>query len=144
MLRYCNISRRTFFGTGSRRLLSTPFSPFPSPPVDYADKFYIEPYTFKLDLEEYHSHERDKYLQFDSGSHTYTYSGNPISKSVTQLVDSYFKSFDADAVATAMTTGKNWPREGYINKDGKPFTKEQIISKWCGMTCPSILLGFVS
>lgn len=29
-----------------------------------------------------------------------------------------------------MMNGRNWPRPGYMNKDGTPFSAEQIKEKW--------------
>lgn len=56
--------------------------------------------------------------------------GQPVSSSVTQLVSKFFSSFDQDLIISKMMNGNKWPREGYINKDGTPFTEEQIRNRW--------------
>jgi hypothetical protein len=50
--------------------------------------------------------------------------------SVTEVVGQFFEIFDADMIARKMINGANWPRDGYIQKDGKPFTEEEIKKKW--------------
>ena len=47
-------------------------------------------------------HERDKYIEFDEPSHTYTIKGDSNYTSVTTWNHSHFAHFDADAIIDKM------------------------------------------
>jgi len=49
---------------------------------------------------------------------------------VTELASKFFSSFNADVVISKMMNGRNWPRAGYINQDGSPYTEDQIRERW--------------
>jgi hypothetical protein len=83
----------------------------------------------QLKLQKINQHPKDSLVQFDSHSHSYRVDGQPIKRSVTQLIDTYFKKFDADAAISSMQNGPNWPRPEYTWK-GQPLTPEQIKKKW--------------
>jgi hypothetical protein len=59
-----------------------------------------------------------------------TLNEKPAICSVTQLASKFFSSFNADEIIPKMMNGRNWPRSGYMNKDGTPFTAEQILERW--------------
>ena len=75
-------------------------------------------------------HETDKKVAFDEPSHTYTFEGKLISRSVTTFIAQFFESFESELIAHRMITGKNWPRPGYIKECGTPYTKEEILAQW--------------
>ena len=58
-------------------------------------------------------HERDKYIEFDEPSHTYTIKGDSNYTSVTTWNHSHFEEFDADKIISNMMKSKKW-----VDKDG--------------------------
>jgi hypothetical protein len=82
-------------------------------------------------LSKQNEHPLDPRIQFDPVNHTYTYQGQPINTSVTEIVKNYFETFDAKEVAAKMVKSVDWPRVGYIHEPGNiPYTVEEIIQKW--------------
>lgn len=75
-------------------------------------------------------HPIDNLIQFDSEKHAYTYNGQPLRNSVTQLVSRYFETFNAEEVAEKMMKGFNWPRPEYTHENGEPYTLQEILDKW--------------
>lgn len=67
-------------------------------------------------LENLHPYSRDSELVFDEPNHTYTVHGKPY-QSVTQWVDSHFKSFDADEVIQKMMASRHWTRSKWYGND---------------------------
>lgn len=116
----------------ARKSSSAPFSldpinlsnkfPLPPDPVNFSDKFRIPVTNGKFPLEEENYHPRDLKLEFDSSRHKYYFDNKPMDRSVTEVVSSYFEKFDADLVARRMTTGSNWPRAEYMQRNGEPMT----------------------
>ena len=102
----------------------------PIEPRGFGIDFKIEPYPSKLDLESFNAHPLDTSLVFDQVHHSYYFNGVKMENSVTTIIDKYFKKFDPLAVAEMMTKGSNWPREGYLKRDGTPFTIDEIVRKW--------------
>ena len=102
----------------------------PEEPTNFGKLFRIEPHRHKLELETFHAHPRDKHVVYDDEQHCYYFDGRRMKTSVTQKVDSYFKKFEADIIAERMMASSNWPRAGYIDRNGNPFTKEDILDKW--------------
>ena len=96
--------------------------PLPPDPINFADKFHIPVTNVKFPLEEKNYHPRDQKLDFDSFKHQYYFADKPMQRSVTEVVGSYFEKFDADMVARKMIAGTNWPRTGYMNRNGTPYT----------------------
>ena len=65
----------------------------------------------QLKLDIIHSHERDSRIQFDEPTHVYTVDNDSTSyQSVTTLIHSYCKPFDADAIIKKMMSGpyRDW------------------------------------
>ena len=60
----------------------------------------------------------------------YGIDGNVTDMSVSEIVDEFFEKFDSDAIIQKMMNGVKWPREGYINPDGTPYTEVEIKKKW--------------
>lgn len=73
-------------------------------------------------LEEQNSHPRDSKIAFEAAAHKYSFDGKAMDRSVTEVVGYYFEAFDADLIARKMITGNNWPRDGYMQRNGDPFT----------------------
>ena len=68
-------------------------------------------------LEEKNPHHRDRCLKFNAASHTYYVCGVQTDGSVTGLVHSYAKPFEADKMAYKVRSSRNWPRPGYLQKE---------------------------
>ena len=76
-------------------------------------------------LKKKHPHDRDKYIEFDEPSHTYTIKGNADYTSVTTLVHQNFEPLDADKIIENMIKGKNWKNSKYYGK-----TPMEIKMEW--------------
>lgn len=74
----------------------------PMKPINFNKAFYLPKYTAPLYLEQINSHPNDTLLEFDATSHTYVVNGAPMKVSVTSLISSYFKQFDADDIIQKM------------------------------------------
>jgi len=59
-------------------------------------------------------HPRDRNLVFQASSHTYLVNGAPTLGSVTGLIHAFCEPFDADHVIQLMSSGRQWPRPGYL------------------------------
>lgn len=118
------------------RVVCLPFSTLTSPippstPKLFGKKFKIPKRKYdKFHLEVDNQHENDHKLIFDEEPHIYSYEGKPLSLSVTGLVDSYFEKFDPKSAVIKMMTGSNWPRDGYVHKDGTSFTESEVLQQW--------------
>jgi hypothetical protein len=115
-------SARTAFSTGG----------YPNKRIDFGKGFRLPKIDKnRLVLELMNKHPLDLRIRFDEEAHKYYFDNKLMSKSVTELVESYFEKFDPDVVAPLMVKSKNWPREGYMNeKTGEPMTVEEIKKKW--------------
>lgn len=103
----------------------------PKEPINFYGGFSIaELNNEKLMLEEENPHYLDSRITFHSESHKYFYDGVPMDQSVTEVIGHFFSKFDADMTAKRMITGNNWPRKPYIQKDGTPYTEEEIKKEW--------------
>lgn len=71
-------------------------------------------------------HERDKYIEFDEPSHTYTIKGDSNYTSVTTWNHSHFEEFDADKIITNMMKSNNWQ----IGHKYYGMTPDQIKATW--------------
>ena len=79
-----------------------------------------------MELDIKNAHPRDAHIKFDEPTHIYTIKGmddTPIS--VTTLIESFFGSFNSDAVIDRMMASDNWPQSKYYGQ-----TKEQIDQNW--------------
>ncbi len=101
----------------------------PLEPKNFGKSFSIEPYASKLDLETFHAHKMDSRIVFDDISHTYYVDGKKISRSVTDIVGSYFQKFDGPSIVQKMMNGPRWPRPEYT-VNGRPMTESEILAKW--------------
>ncbi len=102
----------------------------PFEPRDFGKGFKIEPFVGKLDLEAFNPHPLDERVAFDELTHQYFCDGKLMEKSVTKVVEKFFRGFDPQFTAKRMVEGTNWPREGYKKRDGTPMTVEEIVTKW--------------
>lgn len=105
----------------------------PKEPINYGKLFSISESLAvgeKLILEEMNEHPLDSKLTFDAAAHKYYHNNVPMDLSVTEVVGQYFETFDADLVVKKMMNGNNWPRQGYTQKDGTPYTENEIKEKW--------------
>ena len=75
-------------------------------------------------------HEHDKRIGFDEANHVYSFDKTPVSRSVTQVVSSYFEHFEAPSVVRRMMEGRNWPRPQYTHSNGSPFSEVEILAQW--------------
>jgi ATP-dependent exoDNAse (exonuclease V) beta subunit len=71
-------------------------------------------------------HERDKYIEFDEPTHTYTIKGDSNYTSVTTWNHSHFEEFDADKIITNMMKSKNWQ----LGHKYYGMTPDQIKAAW--------------
>lgn len=83
---------------------------------------------YKLELE--NAHENDSKIQFIEESHTYLHQGKQMDYSVTKHVEGFFLSFDPDDVIRKMKNSNNWPRTGYMKKDGTAMSYGVIRALW--------------
>ena len=60
------------------------------------------------------SHSRDSRIRFIPESRTYIIDGIPSKGSVTAVIHKFSNEFDAAAIIKKMSSGKNWPRPGYL------------------------------
>jgi len=102
----------------------------PAEPINFGKKFSLPMTNEKLVLAEMNAHPMDSRIDFDPEAHEYFVDDKAMELSVTQMVEDFFEKFDADDVIRKMMGGNRWPREGYINKDGSPFTEMEIKAKW--------------
>lgn len=70
-------------------------------------------------------HPRDKHIQFDEPTHTYTIDGDSDYTSVTTWNHSHFKEFNADLIIEKMINSKYWHKNKYYGK-----TAEEIKEEW--------------
>jgi len=56
--------------------------------------------------------------------------GNVTDMSISEIVEEFFEKFNADNIIHKMMNGNKWPREGYTNPDGSPYTEAEIKRKW--------------
>ena len=61
-----------------------------------------------------HAHPRDARLTFEPESHTYFWDSRRVSISTTGLLHNFTQGFDPDEAIAKMTSGRNWPRVGYL------------------------------
>ena len=86
----------------------------------------IDNIEYNIDyLKNKNPHDRDKYIEFDEPSHTYTIKGDNDYASVTTWLHSHFGKFDADKVIQNMKKGKNWKNSKYYGR-----TDEDIKMEW--------------
>lgn len=90
----------------------------------------LPPQNHDLTLNSRNLHPLDPRVTFDAANHRYQFDGQPMAMSVTELVSSYFSSFNSQDVAERMISGKKWPREGYIHENGFAYTVPEILNKW--------------
>ena len=102
----------------------------PQKPKNFGKDFQLDPIPYKLNLEISNPHVNDELLTFNPDKHLYYYNNRAIEISVTKLVENYFSEFDPEVVVDKMMSGNKWPRVEYMNPDGTPLTREQILSKW--------------
>lgn len=77
-------------------------------------------------LKEQNSHIRDKNIEFEEKSHTYSINGNSNSViSVTEFIHSFFPKFDADLIIAKMMNSRNWPNSKYYGMEA-----EEIKQGW--------------
>lgn len=77
-----------------------------------------------MKLETLNFHERDKLIQFDESSHTYTVN-KIVLKSVTTWINSFFPKFDTNLIVDKMMKSSKWSQHELYGK-----TKDEIISVW--------------
>jgi hypothetical protein len=77
-----------------------------------------------MKLDTLNSHERDKLIQFDESSHTYTVNETML-KSVTTWINSFFPKFDTDLIVENMMKSPRWIKHELYGK-----TKEEILDVW--------------
>ena len=102
----------------------------PAEPRNFGSKFALPRDTSPMKLQVNNAHELDKRIDFDAAAHVYYVDGEAMELSVTEMIDGFFEKFDADLVISKMMAGSRWPREGYMKKDGTPYTEEEIKAKW--------------
>ena len=97
-----------------------------------SDNFVIEERVNDEDLllNKINAHKLDENISFNEADHVYYYQGEKMKDSVTSKISEFFQKFESFLIATRMTKSKNWPREGYIHPDGKPFNIKEILKKW--------------
>jgi hypothetical protein len=78
-------------------------------------------------------HPLDDSITFNEKDHVYTFRGQRVQHSVTEVVGSLCESFDATYAVDLMKKSRNWPRPDYSSRDGTPWTDEQIRQFWEGM-----------
>ena len=72
------------------------------------------------------SHKRDKNIEFDEPTHTYTICGDSNYTSVTTWIHRFFPHFDPDSIIGKMRNGKNWtPENKYYG-----MTNTEIKNEW--------------
>ncbi len=94
------------------------------------------------DFNQQNAFERDKFLDFDSATHTYTLANNPCPlHSVTNVVSTFFPQFDIDSwsLQKSLREGrsqddviKEWERNGQIARNLGTFMHKQIENKFNG------------
>lgn len=83
-----------------------------------------------LKLEVTNSHPLDKNIIFYESNHSYFINKSKAKYSVTNYIGKYFEKFIPETAVQKMITGPNWPRPGYINEDGVPYTEKEIFEQW--------------
>lgn len=81
-------------------------------------------------LELQNPHNLDTRLSFNENLHKYAFDNQPLARSVTAVVSSYFEKFVPEVVVEKMMTGNNWPRPEYTHADGTPYLRETILAQW--------------
>lgn len=76
-------------------------------------------------LSKLNSHPRDKYIDFEESTHTYTVKGDTDFISVTTWNHKHFKPFDSDDIINKMMNSKKWSQNKYYG-----MTKEEIKKLW--------------
>jgi len=100
-----------------------------SPKIPEAPSDFL---TFNVQLPELrwlrtlNEHPRDHRLVFFADSHKYLVSGSPTLGSVTGLIHAFCEPFDPDTAIRLMTSGRDWPRPGYLRDPFKPETLTEI------------------
>ena len=76
-------------------------------------------------LKLFHASPRDFNVVFEAAAHVYHLHGRRSHGSVTQVIHSFCKAFDAHAVVAGMKSGSRWPRAGYLrtNPDVRAFAR---------------------
>ena len=108
-----------------------------SPPHSFGPEFDISSYLLTPGLDHLqltNPHPRDSDIAFAEKQHMYTYQGVPVSYSVTQIVSFFCEDFDQERAVRLMKGSRNWPRPEYSNRDGSPWTDEQVKQFWGGMS----------
>ena len=74
---------------------------------------------------------REERIHFDEESHTYTYDGVLVSRSVTGLIHRYASDFDPHAALAAMKNGKDWEtKRAELEGQGLDVSDEAFIQRW--------------
>lgn len=81
-------------------------------------------------LEELNGHPLDHKVGFNAETHTYTFGDQIMSNSVTQLINSYFGTFDTLGIVSKMMSGSKWPRPEYTFSDGTPYSAAEVMESW--------------
>lgn len=81
-------------------------------------------------LERQNPHKLDTLLTFNEELHKYSFDNQPLDRSVTTVVSSYFEKFIPEIVVEKMISGNNWPRPQYTHADGTPFSRDKILAQW--------------
>ena len=74
-------------------------------------------------LKKKHPHDRDKYIEFDEPSHTYTIKGKSDYTSVTTWVHQHFEPFDADKIIENMNVDMFLTQEENGELQNNPYTE---------------------
>ena len=72
-----------------------------------------------------HPHSRDRHVRFEQEDHVYFVRGKKTQGSVTGLIHTFARAFDADAIIHGMMTGDRWPRENYL----RPCMPEAVLQR---------------
>lgn len=78
-----------------------------------------------MSLESINEHPRDRLIEFDEPSHTYTINGDTDYMSATTFVHSNFPVFDEEQIITNMMSSSKWQKNKYY-----PMTRQQIKQEW--------------
>ena len=75
---------------------------------------------------------RDELLTFEEESHTYTFEGRIVPRSVTKIVHQFSGEFDPDAATAVMRQSDNWQWKQfrYLRDDASVMDDGQIIELW--------------
>ena len=85
----------------------------------------------KLEIE--NAHIRDERIHFDEPSHTYTFDGHVVGRSVTGLLHQFANDFDPAAALAAMKRSPEWEaKKTALEEQGLGTDDRDFIERWAG------------